>query len=276
MSLEEAKAFFASRFINSNSKPDDSSDSPGIVSFSSEVFSHPDPQNIDLAPGMSEVTSAISDFSFSKDGLYLIARDYLHLKIWDIRNKTEPVSVVKVNEYMRPLVSSLYELNCTFDKFNLCMSPNSQKIFSGSYSNRFSIYSRNGEKIHNLMLPSKSNSLSEASSSGSNSPYTVGNNAPRPGGGSDFASLQRRNSITDSNFSELELSSSPRSFIGKFQSSVSGFVEGIKSLKLSSYSAPPQKPFELRIDQKVLHSAWHPHNDSIAVAGQSGLYIYNT
>ena len=64
MSLEEAKGFFASRFANSNSDFDYSSGS--MASFSSEVYSHTDlQQNADLAPGMSEVISSISDFCFS-------------------------------------------------------------------------------------------------------------------------------------------------------------------------------------------------------------------
>lgn len=32
----------------------------------------------------SEVTSSVSDIKFTKDGRYVLARDYMHLKIWDI------------------------------------------------------------------------------------------------------------------------------------------------------------------------------------------------
>ena len=197
------------------------------------------------------------------------------------------MTVIKVNDYLRQSISPLYEMNCTFDKFDLSVSPNAQKLFSGSYSNRFSIYNRTGDVLHNLMLPSNSG----VAPSGANSDSTGGNSidtslSPNSGGGgnnngnsrnsfSGDSLLQRRNSLQDPN-TEDELGSSPRSFIGKFQSSVNDLVQGIKSFKLS-YSSPPQqssKPFELRIDQKVCHSAWHPKDDLVAVAGQSGLFIY--
>ena len=36
---------------------------------------------------------------------------------------------------------------------------------------------------------------------------------------------------------------------------------------------PPMSDEEL--SKKVLHYAWHPHEDCIAVAGRSSLFIYN-
>ena len=110
-----------------------------------------------------------------QDGLYIIARDYLNIKIWDLRNKSEPVTVIKVNECLRQSISPLYELNCTFDKFDINVSPNGQKLFSGGYSNRFSIYNRTGDVLHNLMLPSNSRvapslgANSDSNSTGGNS-----------------------------------------------------------------------------------------------------------
>ena len=108
-----------------------------------------------MPAGMADVVSAISDISFSPDGNYIFARDYLSIKVWDIRKKSEPISIIRSNEYIRPLVPSLYEINCTFDKFDLCVSPTGEKVFSGSYNNRFSICNKNNDNMINLKIPTK-------------------------------------------------------------------------------------------------------------------------
>jgi serine/threonine-protein phosphatase 2A regulatory subunit B len=70
MSLDEAKGYFASRFMKSSSDFDYPSGSS--TSFTSDVYSHSDVSNVDLPRGMSEVTSSISDFCFSQVSLIYI------------------------------------------------------------------------------------------------------------------------------------------------------------------------------------------------------------
>ncbi len=53
----------------------------------------------------SEVTSSISDLQFSKDGRYILARDYLHLKIWDVNMDCK----LSISIYLRA-----YSLNWLF------------------------------------------------------------------------------------------------------------------------------------------------------------------
>ncbi len=236
MSLEEAKGYFFS-YRNELNKTDGSTP----LSFSSNVMSYVDPASADMPPGMADVVSSISDISFSPDGDFIFARDYLGIKVWDVRKKSEPVAIIRSNEYIRPLVSSLYEMNCTFDKFDLCVSPNGDRVFSGSYNNRFSICSKTSDAMLNLKLPSKS-ALEEELHSNSGgyppSPSSVPSNGNVAGSFSqhDVANSysSRRNSV-DIHIDSSDSEASPRSFMGKFQSSVSDLVMGFRSLTLPAY-----------------------------------------
>ncbi len=123
MSLEEAKDYFFS-YRNDMSKGEGGG--AQSMSFLSNVYSYVDPASAHMPAGMADVVSAISDICFSPDGNFIFARDYLSIKVWDLRKKSEPVSIIRSNEFIRPLVPSLYEQNCTFDKFDLCGSPSGE------------------------------------------------------------------------------------------------------------------------------------------------------
>ncbi|KAK2983831.1 hypothetical protein RJ640_008507 [Escallonia rubra] len=58
------------------------------------------------APGsrsfFTEIIASISDIKFGKDGRYILSRDYMTLKLWDINMDSGPVSTFQVHEYLRP------------------------------------------------------------------------------------------------------------------------------------------------------------------------------
>jgi len=94
----------------------------------------------------SEVIGSISDVKWSSDGRYILARDYLKMKIWDVNMEAEPVKVFDVHDYVKSKLYELYENDGLFDKFECCFSPNSQQLLTGSYSNNFAIFDvENGE-----------------------------------------------------------------------------------------------------------------------------------
>jgi serine/threonine-protein phosphatase 2A regulatory subunit B len=92
----------------------------------------------------SEIIASISDVKFTSDGRYIVARDYLSLKIWDIKMETRPVKTIQIHEYLRPKLCDLYENDCIFDKFECCVSPDGKYFATGSYSNFLQIYDRTG------------------------------------------------------------------------------------------------------------------------------------
>ena len=89
----------------------------------------------------SEITSSISDAIFAgTDGRYIISRDYLTLKVWDVNNEARPLSVIPVHDYLRVHLRDLYDNDCIFDKFNVSASSDATRIVSGSYNNHFLVH----------------------------------------------------------------------------------------------------------------------------------------
>ncbi|XP_050225435.1 serine/threonine protein phosphatase 2A 55 kDa regulatory subunit B beta isoform-like [Mercurialis annua] len=89
----------------------------------------------------TEIIASISDIKFTNDGQHLLSRDYMNLKLWDIRMDTSPVSVFKIHEHLRPKLCDLYNNDSIFDKFECCISGDGLHFATGSYSNLLRIFS---------------------------------------------------------------------------------------------------------------------------------------
>jgi len=96
----------------------------------------------------SEIIASISDAKFSNCGRYILSRDYMTLKIWDINMESKPLKTVNVHESLRSRLCDLYENDCIFDKFECCWSNDANNIITGSYKNYFHIFDKNGKKHH--------------------------------------------------------------------------------------------------------------------------------
>ncbi|KAL1533440.1 Serine/threonine protein phosphatase 2A 55 kDa regulatory subunit B beta isoform [Salvia divinorum] len=96
------------------------------------------------APGsrsfFTEIIASISDVKFARDGRYLLSRDYMCLKLWDVNMDSGPVATFQVHEYLRPKLCDLYENDSIFDKFECCLSGDGLRVATGSYSNLFRIF----------------------------------------------------------------------------------------------------------------------------------------
>jgi len=149
----------------------------------------------------SEVIGSISDIKFSSDGRYVLARDYLKLKIWDVNMEAEPVKVFDVHDYVKSKLYELYENDGLFDKFECCFSPNCTNLLTGSYSNNFAIFDTNTSEVKYLQAVN-----------------------PR----------ERRKKKSGLNPSS-----------------------------------------ELNFQEKILHVAWHPSNNLVAIAAQNYIYLYH-
>lgn len=93
----------------------------------------------------SEIISSVSDVKFSRDGRYILSRDYLTLRIWDINMDSKPLKTINVHDHLRPKLCDLYENDCIFDKFECTWSGDGEHILTGSYNNNFHIYDKNAE-----------------------------------------------------------------------------------------------------------------------------------
>ncbi|PPD92263.1 hypothetical protein GOBAR_DD10807 [Gossypium barbadense] len=96
------------------------------------------------APGsrsfFTEIIASISDIKFARDGRYILSRDYMTLKLWDINMDSGPVATFQVHEYLRPKLCDLYENDSIFDKFECCLSGDGLRVATGSYSNLFRVF----------------------------------------------------------------------------------------------------------------------------------------
>jgi len=176
-----------------------------------KLFEEPeDPTNRSF---FSEIISSISDVKFSHSGRYLMSRDYLSVKIWDVNMENKPVETYQVHEYLRSKLCSLYENDCIFDKFECAWSGDDRQIMTGSYNNFFRLFDRD----------SKNDATFESS-----------REAIRPG-------------------------------------------SVLKTRKVST--ANKRRKDEIAVDcldfnKKILHAAWHPQDNVLAVAATNNLYLY--
>uniref|UniRef100_A0A7S0N7F5 Serine/threonine-protein phosphatase 2A 55 kDa regulatory subunit B n=1 Tax=Pyramimonas obovata TaxID=1411642 RepID=A0A7S0N7F5_9CHLO len=88
----------------------------------------------------SEIIASISDIKFGAGGRYILSRDYLTLKLWDINMESSPVKTFKVHEHLRAKLCDLYENDSIFDKFECTISGNGENVATGSYSNFFRVF----------------------------------------------------------------------------------------------------------------------------------------
>ncbi|KAM6443566.1 serine/threonine-protein phosphatase 2A 55 kDa regulatory subunit B delta isoform 1-T1 [Liasis olivaceus] len=161
----------------------------------------------------SEIISSISDVKFSHSGRYMMTRDYLSVKVWDLNMENRPVETYQVHEYLRSKLCSLYENDCIFDKFECYWNGSDSAIMTGSYNNFFRMFDRNTRRDITL----------EASRESSK---------PR-------AILKPRKVCTGGKRKKDEIS--------------------VDSLDFN---------------KKILHTAWHPAENIIAVAATNNLYIF--
>ncbi|KIM33958.1 hypothetical protein M408DRAFT_88368 [Serendipita vermifera MAFF 305830] len=92
----------------------------------------------------SEIISSISDVKFSRDGRYILSRDYLSLKIWDTKMESRPIRTIQIHDHLRGKLCDLYENDCIFDKFECTFSGDGSHVMTGSYHNYFRIYDVDG------------------------------------------------------------------------------------------------------------------------------------
>ncbi|KAL6066743.1 protein phosphatase 2A regulatory subunit cdc55 [Balamuthia mandrillaris] len=100
----------------------------------------------------SEIIASISDIKFSPDGRYILSRDYLTLKLWDINMENKPVRTIRIHDYLKSKLCDLYENDCIFDKFECTMSGGGDHLITGSYHNYFNIYDIQGERTEPLRI----------------------------------------------------------------------------------------------------------------------------
>ncbi|KAH3744720.1 protein phosphatase 2A regulatory subunit PR55 [Pelomyxa schiedti] len=103
-----------------------------------------EPEDTSNRSFFADVTMSISDLKFSLDGRYLVSRDFMTLKLWDINMDSRPVKVVHVHDYLKSKLTDLYESENIFDKFECAVNGDSTQMMTGSYGRLFRTFEING------------------------------------------------------------------------------------------------------------------------------------
>uniref|UniRef100_A0A7S3D003 Serine/threonine-protein phosphatase 2A 55 kDa regulatory subunit B n=1 Tax=Palpitomonas bilix TaxID=652834 RepID=A0A7S3D003_9EUKA len=169
----------------------------------------------------SEIISSISDIKFTEDGRYLIARDYMTVKVWDLHMESRPVKTLNIHEHLRAKLCDLYEKDFIFDKFECSLKQGGKQLVTGSYNHQFHV-------------------LDWAS-------------------GTDMAMEATKNA------SKKKAPQFKRLSLGR------GRQTGAKD--------PPPPSINTDLDtidfmKRVLHCAFHPHDNTVAVGASGAVYLY--
>lgn len=122
----------------------------------------------------SEIISSISDVRFSNDGRYIVSRDYLTVKIWDVNMERQPIKTIPIHEHLRPRLCDTYENDSIFDKFEVVFSGDAENVMTGSYNNNFMIYPTQEEKDTEIVLQADKSAF-KAKKVGVPTPMSKGN-----------------------------------------------------------------------------------------------------
>ncbi|EIE77493.1 hypothetical protein G6F46_008116 [Rhizopus delemar] len=158
----------------------------------------------------SEIISSVSDINFSHDGRYILSRDYLTVKIWDLNMNNKPVQTINIHDQLRSRLCDLYENDCIFDKFECTFSGDDSHVMTGSYNNTFHLYDREGK-------------------------------------------------------TDITLQADKSAFRSKR-------VGTTKKMSIARNSAANADSMDF--SKKILHSSWHPRENTIAIAATNNLFIF--
>jgi serine/threonine-protein phosphatase 2A regulatory subunit B len=190
----------------------------------------------------SEIISSISDVRFSHDGRYILSRDYLTVKIWDVNMERQPVKTIPIHEHLRPRLCDTYENDSIFDKFEVVFSGDAKNVMTGSYNNNFMIYPSDPEKEVEVVLQADKSAFKAKK---------VG--VPTP----------------------INSSTSPTATNGK----KGGSRAGSPAAGASGQGGRMRKETDadqIDFNKKILHMSWHPFEDSIAIAATNNVSFHAT
>lgn len=207
----------------------------------------------------TEITSSISDVKFSHDGRYIVSRDYMTVKIWDLAMELKPIKTINVHEHLRDRLCDTYENDAIFDKFEVQFGPDNKSIMTGSYNNNFMIYP-------NMINDSNDKSISKHSEEEEEEESSV---SPTDG---NFNQSPVSN-FDDEEQEEIILQADKSAFRSKKGSNNNG---GMRRRMMNNESGLSHDFDNIDFKKSILHLSWHPTENSVAIAATNNLFIFST
>jgi len=125
-----------------------------ICDRNAKVFIDPNKGTVDF---FSELVATISDVKFSPNGHFFVTRDYLAMKLWDMRKEDKPFRDIRFHQHIVPSLCELYENDAIFDKFRCSWRGDGLQLLTGSYNGEFFICDTLASNPVNTKLALKAN-----------------------------------------------------------------------------------------------------------------------
>lgn len=166
----------------------------------------------------------------------MLSRDYLTVKIWDVKMENKPVKTISIHEHLRPRLCDTYENDSIFDKFEVVFSGDGKNVMTGSYNNNFMIYPSEEDRDTEVVLQADKTAF-KAKKVGVPTPMNPGSTSP--GNGKESKKGSRANSPAG---------------------------QGTRMRKETDAD-------QIDFNKKILHMSWHPFEDSIAIAATNNVSL---
>jgi len=85
----------------------------------------------------SDMVASVGGIDFTNNGRYIISREYMNVKVWDIASTKTPIQNICIQESLKSKLVNLFENDCIFDKFSIAGSYDNNTILTGNYNNNF-------------------------------------------------------------------------------------------------------------------------------------------
>ena len=92
---------------------------------------------------INDMISNYSSVKFLNNGKYIVSRDYMSVKLWDIHKANKPIASVVVQEALKTKLFEIIQNNYIYDKFSICASKDSNTVLTGNYNNSFHLIDLN-------------------------------------------------------------------------------------------------------------------------------------
>ncbi|EGV60779.1 protein phosphatase 2A regulatory subunit cdc55 [Yamadazyma tenuis] len=236
----------------------------------------------------TEITSSISDVKFSHDGRYIVSRDYMTVKIWDLAMESKPIKTINVHEHLRDRLCDTYENDAIFDKFEVQFGPDNKSIMTGSYNNNFMIYpnSINGDSSYGSMKPIKMKKRGrtvgepeddedddEEGDDDEEDEEDDDEEPQSPAADGGFPESPTSSHLDDDQQEEIVLQADKSAFKTKKMGSNNGMMRR----RMMTNGSDLSNDFDnIDFKKSILHLSWHPRENSVAIAATNNLFIFST
>ncbi|MBZ3887037.1 Serine/threonine-protein phosphatase 2A 55 kDa regulatory subunit B gamma isoform [Sciurus carolinensis] len=235
---------------------------PKVV-YSPRVFEEPeDPSNRSF---FSEIISSVSDVKFSHSGRYMLTRDYLTVKVWDLNMEARPIETYQPDtvgsQQLREMQPSTWSRE---QRGHRGAAPGASGAGGPGFLEKQALALDLEGQVHDY-LRSKLCSLYEndcifdkfeCAWNGSDSVIMTG-------AYNNFFRMFDRNTKRDVTLEASRESSKPRAVLKPRRVCVGG-KRRRDDISVDS----------LDFTKKILHTAWHPAENIIAIAATNNLYIF--